>query len=210
MEWMILRIILLTIMLLMAASAAVALIFHGKRKKKLWYRIVGIIALPLSLVVIFIMVTYEIEEFTGQKAEWQTIFHPSQKITSIEEKIDTNILKSWPFLSCPINRDTSLISYVNCYYTPEFDSLKLIIKNISGRMFAESSEISFRTDISLGQSFEGELILEARSRDGKLISRNSVHMMQHSTAIMSIEFRLKEFDKDTGNFLLLHFKQYSE
>ena len=184
------------------------MISYGVRHKKPWWWAGGAILLPLAFVGIFVLIAHEVEKFTGQKAEWKELFKPSpyKLYPKNGEPVDSTIVESWPALLCTFGTETT--DTVLCLYSPGFSETSIEVNRIGGSFTKNAGEASFRVEILLNQAFKGDLVLESRNYSGELLSRNAVYVFQQTPAAMSIEFRLKDFVVQRGNYLLLNFQEY--
>lgn len=208
MELILFRIVIFTLLLLLIAILAVVMISYGLRKKKSLYWISGGLLLPIAFVGLFLLIAHELEKFTGQRTEWQFLFKPSafKNYPDNGEALDSALISEWPQIYCPFGSEGE--DSVPCYYNSSFEENNILITRGMGSFTRNESEASFRIDIILNEAFKGELVVENRNKEGELISRNAVYVMEMKPIEMSIEFRLNNFHHQSGNYLLLNYHLY--
>ncbi len=210
MELMLLRIVLFTLIILMLGGFAVVIIMNGIRKKKKAQWIPGLLFLPIAFAGMFILITNEVQDFVGQKAEWRSLFNPNNEkiVLKKDTPLDSALLQAWPSTMAVFTGRQKSTDSIICYILPNPEENMPIINRIMGGYTKNDDEASFRLDLTLREAFKGDLILESRNKEGELISRNAVYIYEKSPAEMSIEFRLKDFTPKSDLYLLLNFNTY--
>lgn len=203
------RVVVYIFLLVSTGSLAVFFIYRGIAKKRTRIWVAGAFLLPLAIALSLLLIVKELEKFTGERKAWRTfIGNPQTKhFLSDSEPLDPAVLAEWNLLHAAYNSGDAADS-IPCYFVPELEDIGIKVTRITGTRTSNNLEASLRLDFSLKEAFRGDLIIESRNKEGELLSRNAVFVHQQSPAEMSIEFRLKDFVRADGDYLILNCNVY--